>query len=145
MAPRRRCHEPYAARLAPAHRRRAGDVLRRPGERPAVAAATRPGRAPRGNTRPSRSAAVHRVAAADDGFLKGRLSLNVVAFDYASPAIALGTRWDLTWRVGVRLADVYFDSHVFGEFVDQRTSSHFVGAGPHAGIDLWYHFNLPGL
>jgi hypothetical protein len=84
-------------------------------------------------------------APGDDGFLRSRLSLNVFDFDYGGPAISLGRHWDLKWRAGVRLADVYFDTHVFGQFADQGTRNRFTGAGPHAGLDLWYHSDLPGL
>lgn len=80
-----------------------------------------------------------------DGVLRSRLDLNVFDFDYASREIALGARWDMKWRVGVRLADVFFDSRAVGQFLGQRTSNHFIGAGPHAGLDLRYHFSLPGL
>jgi hypothetical protein len=79
-----------------------------------------------------------------DAWLRSRLDVNVLDFDYGN-CIALGTRCDLNWRAGVRLASVYFDSLALGEVTEQRVSNRFVGAGPHAGLDLWYHFSLPGL
>jgi hypothetical protein len=27
----------------------------------------------------------------------------------------------------------------------QHVSNHFIGAGPHAGLDAWYHCDVPGL
>src|SRR5262249_18816926 len=83
--------------------------------------------------------------AVGDGFARSRLSLNVFDFDYANHEPALGPKWDMLWRVGVRLADVFFDDRALGGFVEQRTTNQFIGAGPHAGLDLWYHFNVPGL
>ena len=80
-----------------------------------------------------------------DGLLKTRLSMNVFDFDYGTPEIALGSNFDLKAPVGVRLADVYFDSTAFGDVTWQRTSNQFIGAGPHAGLDVWYHFRQLGL
>jgi hypothetical protein len=80
-----------------------------------------------------------------DALLKSRLDLNVFDLDYASREISLGTHWDLKWRAGVRVADLYYDSRAFGQITAQRASNQFVGAGPHAALDVWYHFDLPGL
>ena len=79
-----------------------------------------------------------------DGFLKSRLELNVIDFDYASREYSLD-RWDMKWKVGVRLADVFFDSRAEGVFIEERTSNNFFGAGPHVGLDLWRPLNSPGL
>jgi hypothetical protein len=80
-----------------------------------------------------------------DALLKSRLSLDVFDFDYGGPEINIGRYIDLKWRIGVRLADVFFDSRAAGEVTEQRSSNHFIGAGPHAGLDVWYHFNQFGL
>jgi hypothetical protein len=80
-----------------------------------------------------------------DGFLRSRLSLDVFDFDYGGPEISLGRNVDLKWRAGVRLADVFFDSRAFGDVTEQRSSNQFIGAGPHAAIDVWYHFHQFGL
>jgi Legionella pneumophila major outer membrane protein precursor len=79
-----------------------------------------------------------------DGLLKTRLSMNVFDFDYGTPEIPLGSNFDLKARVGVRLADVYFDSTGFGDVTWQRASNQFVGAGPHAALDGWYRFRQLG-
>src|SRR5262249_53038543 len=73
-----------------------------------------------------------------------RLSMNVFDFDYGTPEFHLGSNLDLKARLGVRLADVYFDSTGFGGVTWQRTSNQFVGAGPHAALDGWYHFPTLG-
>jgi len=80
-----------------------------------------------------------------DGLLTSRLDLDVFDLDWATPTISLGRYADLKACLGVRLADIFFDSQAVGQFLEQGTSNHFIGAGPHAGFDLWYHFNLPGL
>jgi hypothetical protein len=78
-----------------------------------------------------------------DGLLKSRLSMNVFDFDYGTPNVTPVPNLDLKARLGVRLADVYFDSTGIGEVTWQRASNQFVGAGPHAALDGWYRF--PGL
>jgi len=80
-----------------------------------------------------------------DGLLHSRLNLNVLDLDYASREFALGPNWDMKWKVGARLANVFFDSRVDGLFVDQRTSNFFLGAGPHAGLDLGRRLGDSGL
>lgn len=80
-----------------------------------------------------------------DAFLKSRLNMNVIDLDYASREYSLGRYWDMKWRVGGRIAVVYFDSLAEGVFLEQKTSNHFVGGGPHAGLDLWRSLDWPGL
>jgi hypothetical protein len=80
-----------------------------------------------------------------DGQLRSRLDMDVFDFDYVTPTLPLGRRVDLRARLGVRLADVFFDSRALGQVFEQRQSNHFIGAGPHAGLDLWYHSEIPGL
>jgi hypothetical protein len=80
-----------------------------------------------------------------DGILRSRLSVNSFDFDYASREYSLDPHWDMKWRAGVRLATVYFDSCAEAFFLAQKTSNHFIGAGPHVGLDLWRSFNAPGL
>jgi hypothetical protein len=79
-----------------------------------------------------------------DGFLRSRLDVNTFDFDYGN-TITLGSRLDLRWRAGVRVADVFFDSHAVGQFLEQHVSNHFTGAGPHAAFDAWYRLPVPGL
>jgi hypothetical protein len=85
------------------------------------------------------------VFVGDDGFLRSRLEINVVDLDYASWQFAVGNSWDMKWRVGVRFANVFFDSDAFNDFLAQRVSNNFWGVGPHVGLELWRHFRDPGL
>ena len=89
------------------------------------------------------------------GRLRSRLDMNVIDLDYAHREYALGPAWDMKWRVGVRLANVFFDSRSavhfsvpaagFSMFEDQRTSNSFFGAGPHVGLDLSRRLGTSGL
>jgi hypothetical protein len=81
----------------------------------------------------------------NDGFLKSRLNVNVVDLDYGSREYSLGPNWDMKWKVGARIATVFFDSRAENLFFEQRTSNNFVGAGPHVGLDLWRWFDVAGL
>jgi hypothetical protein len=80
-----------------------------------------------------------------DVLLRSRLNLNVVDLDYGSREYSLLPHWDMKWRAGVRFATVFFDSGIFGQFLEQKTSNNFYGAGPHIGLDLWRSFAVPGL
>jgi hypothetical protein len=79
------------------------------------------------------------------GFLKSRLNMNVIDLDYGTREFSLGPRWDMKWRVGARLASIYFDSRAVAMFVEQRESNSFFGAGPHAALELNRRFDVPGL
>lgn len=81
----------------------------------------------------------------DDGFLKSRLDMQALDFDYGSREYSLDPRWDMKWQAGVRLANVYFDSLAEGFFREERTSNHFIGAGPHLRLDLWRKLDIEGL
>jgi hypothetical protein len=77
--------------------------------------------------------------------LKSRLNLNVVDLDYASREFSLAPLWDMKWQAGVRIASIFFDSRADGQVKEERTSNDFVGAGPHIGLELARHFDVPGL
>ncbi len=77
--------------------------------------------------------------------LRSRLDLNQFDFDYTSARFSPGPFWDLKWRIGARLADVYFDSRVSSGIFDQQASNNFFGAGPHFGLDAERRIGLlPG-
>jgi hypothetical protein len=80
-----------------------------------------------------------------DGFLKSRLDMHAVDLDYGSREFSLDPHWDMKWRVGVRLANVFFDSLAEGFFREERISNHFIGAGPHVGLDLWRSLDIDGM
>jgi hypothetical protein len=86
-------------------------------------------------------------AAGNPGALHSRLNLNVIDLDYGSRETPgnLGPNLDWKWKVGVRLASVFFDSRAESAALEKRTSNDYFGAGPHAGLDLWHYFEGTGL
>jgi hypothetical protein len=89
------------------------------------------------------------------GRLRSRLDLNVIDLDYAQREYGLGPNWDVKWRVGARIANVFFDSRSTLRFTVEdenfemverlRTSNYFFGAGPHVGLDLARRLGGSGL
>lgn len=79
------------------------------------------------------------------GMLKTRLDMNVVDIDYGSPEYRFFSSWTTKWSAGVRIADVFFDSHAVGYYLDQRSSNEYAGAGPHLGLSLWRTFGSSDL
>lgn len=76
--------------------------------------------------------------AAGDGLLRSRVDLEVVDLDYGSREYSLGPNWDIKWITGVRFANVFMDSRADGLVLEQRSSNHYWGVGPHVGLDLWH-------
>jgi hypothetical protein len=76
--------------------------------------------------------------------VESRLDLNVFDLDYSSREFFLGPDWDLKWRLGARLATSYLDQKSHSFLLLQRTSNHFVGAGPHFGVDVWRSLHFGG-
>src|SRR5439155_24434374 len=98
------------------------------------------------------------VAAVADGIsgrIKSRVNLNEFDLDYAAREFSLAPNWDMKWKLGARLAGVFYDSRAdllilrgdefSGLQIDQRTSNNFWGAGPHAGLQLARQLDIPGL
>jgi hypothetical protein len=88
--------------------------------------------------------------------LKSRLDLNLGDLDYASCETSLGACWLMKWRIGLRAADVFFDSQADEPFaaaaapgksgIFQRSiSNNFWGIGPHAALELDTRRNPWGL
>src|SRR5204862_6832091 len=71
-----------------------------------------------------------------DGLLRSRLDLNTVGLVYSTAEHPLGALWGLRWEVGARLTTIFFDSQIDGLLVDERTSNHFIGAGPTVALDV---------
>src|SRR5262249_54762332 len=69
-----------------------------------------------------------------------RLDLNQIDIDYATARYSPLPRYDIQARIGARAAWVYFDSRVATDGVQERASSYFSGAGPHAPLDLERRF-----
>ncbi len=70
-----------------------------------------------------------------------RLDVSQFDFDYAGARYSPAPFWDLKGRVGIRLADVFFDSAAqLDGLADERVSNNFIGAGPHFGLDAERRF-----
>lgn len=65
-----------------------------------------------------------------------RLVINWADFDYGTTPVEFWPRYEITWRIGFRLADIYFDSKASNPGVVQSASNDFLGAGPHARFDI---------
>ncbi len=85
--------------------------------------------------------------------LKSRINLNEIDLDYVSRDFSLAQNYDLRWRLGSRLAGVFFDSRLdvaappndFGVgAATESVSNSFLGAGPHFGLDLARRLDVPG-
>jgi hypothetical protein len=81
--------------------------------------------------------------------LHSRLDLNQLDFDYANREFPPASWWDMRWRVGLRLVNMFFDTHASQPAVDlvlgpgllqQNSSNYLEGAGPHAGLELARRF-----
>jgi hypothetical protein len=80
------------------------------------------------------------------GFVRSRLNVNEIDLDYHSGPFTVAPYWDLSWRLGVRIATAYWDTRARGRFLEQRVSNNFVGAGPHLGLEASRQLDLvPGL
>jgi hypothetical protein len=78
--------------------------------------------------------------------LRSRVALNSGDLDYGTSPSEVFPRLDLGWRVGVRLADVFYDTRLNNDALSQQISNDFFGAGPHGRMDVHYHINpVPGL
>jgi Legionella pneumophila major outer membrane protein precursor len=77
---------------------------------------------------------------------RSRLDINQFDFDYATATYAPLPRYELKFRLGMRLATVFFDSEASNALNYQQASNYFVGAGPVAAIDFERRFKeLPEL
>jgi hypothetical protein len=93
-----------------------------------------------------RALAVDFEGPGNDGFLTSRLNMNIFDLFYGTREYSLAPLWDLNWKVGARIAAIYFDSQAFGNFLTQRESNNFVGAGPIAGVEVARRFEAcPGV
>jgi hypothetical protein len=71
-----------------------------------------------------------------DSPIRTRLTINEITADYGFPTYRFAPRWELNARIGVQLADIYFDSRANSLFLAQQESNNFYGAGPHLRLDL---------
>jgi hypothetical protein len=78
--------------------------------------------------------------------LRTRLDLNQLAFDYGLAPYSFAPRWDVSARIGIGLADVFFDNRAQNAVLTQYASNNYLGAGPHVRFDVRRHIGLlPGL
>jgi hypothetical protein len=68
--------------------------------------------------------------------VRTRLQVNWWGVDYGTTPFELAPRYEASWRVGVRMADVFFDSRAVNAVLTQESRSDFFGAGPSARFDL---------
>ncbi|HZZ77405.1 MAG TPA: Lpg1974 family pore-forming outer membrane protein, partial [Gemmataceae bacterium] len=71
------------------------------------------------------------------GNLRSRFSMNVMDLDYASHENSLLPNWDMRWRIGARVAGLYFDSQDASPAFARHVVNSFWGGGPHASLELW--------
>jgi hypothetical protein len=85
------------------------------------------------------------------GSLNSKLDLQTFDFDYATRDFQLGSHWEVRGRAGARIGYAYFDSNDNEVFVPGNptrpllfagtfTSNRFVGAGPHALVEIEHWF-----
>jgi len=93
--------------------------------------------------------------AAPDGpaTLSSRLDIQVADLDYASNELSICCWW-MKWRLGLRGADVYFDSRAEESLAaagggsgifERRVTNNFWGIGPHGSLELERRLNDWGL
>jgi len=79
-------------------------------------------------------------------FLSSLINVNVVDIDYVSPAYNILPYWNVSWRAGIRTAGAYYNSQLISTFGHQEATSNFLGAGPHAELELGRALEIvPGL
>src|SRR5262249_47258534 len=77
--------------------------------------------------------------------VKSRLSVNMWDLDYGTAPYLFAPGWQIGWRIGIRMLDVFYDARI-ADGVTQQASNSFFGAGPHARLDLQRNFGVvPGL
>ena len=72
------------------------------------------------------------------GSLHSRFAMNVIDLDYACQEPSLQPFCEMKWRMGVRLAGLFFDSEEVSPLLRQHDSNDFFGAGPHVALDLYH-------
>jgi hypothetical protein len=82
----------------------------------------------------------------EDASVRTRLNMQVFDLDYVFAPIEIAPRYELTARLGGRLADVFFDSRAVNATTLGQSSNDFFGAGVHGRLELERRIVLvPGL
>jgi hypothetical protein len=86
--------------------------------------------------------------------LQSRMDLNVIDLDYVSQVLFTHDVWQMRWRLGARLAYLYYDSvlnQTLAEatpgtgILQQQATNSYWGLGPHAAVELTRELGVPGL
>jgi hypothetical protein len=86
--------------------------------------------------------------------LKSRLDVNIADFDYLSREMSLWPHCGMKWWFGLRMANIFFDSQAVEPFAAAaagsgvfaaHTTNHYLGWGPHYGLELTRHLEPTGL
>jgi hypothetical protein len=88
---------------------------------------------------------VHNFDDGGDGRLNSSLSVDVVDLAYGASLFSPAPYWDVRWRLGLRMTDVFFDSQASDGFLEKRTTNHFIGMGPLGSLEAWRRLDVPGL
>jgi hypothetical protein len=83
--------------------------------------------------------------AAGAGTLQSHVRANLIDLDYAHHEGALGPMWDMKWRAGVRILNVFTETQATGALMSQRITEAFTGAGPHVTLDVRRKLPVQGL
>jgi hypothetical protein len=68
--------------------------------------------------------------------VRTRVNAQNVTLDYGTTPFEFMPRYAVTWRVGARITEVFFDSRASNAMLTQSASNEFFGAGPHASFDI---------
>jgi hypothetical protein len=83
--------------------------------------------------------------AGNGGTLHSRANVNIIDLDYANHENSLGPLWDMKWRAGVRIFNLYTDTQAVGAMSTQRATDAFTGAGPQWALDVRRKLPVQGL
>jgi hypothetical protein len=64
-----------------------------------------------------------------------RLNLQIADLDYGTAPLEVSPNLKIGYRIGIRLADIFFDSSLSSPTLIQQASNSYLGAGPHGVID----------
>jgi hypothetical protein len=65
-----------------------------------------------------------------------RLNFQVWDLDYGTTMYEVAPEYKIGWRIGARLADIFFDSRIQNTPLMQQASNTYIGTGPHARLDV---------
>jgi hypothetical protein len=68
--------------------------------------------------------------------VRTRVNAQNITLDYGTTPYEFWPRYEISWRIGARISDVFFDSRASNAMLIQSASNDFFGAGPHARFDI---------